>query len=163
MADEGAIGWQDAVARLTAEKERAEAAARIVKRFADRADAASAELTYAEGKAESDAVIAALTVALHRREPPESLDDLLERITKAADARAMLTDLARRHVAAAAGTKAVDLAALIQLAEPALAMLEAAVGALWGYRTEQDALTRKTIETQLQAAHWADFASLEAP
>ena len=166
MGDDTAIGWQEATARLTAEKERAEAATRIVKRFGDPAEHASAEITYAEGKAESDAVVAALAVALARREPPESLESLQQRLAQAVAARATLTTLARDQIGAAAareGAKDLDWAAVTAVAANLLPALEAAVAALWNRREEADALTRKTIATQLEAARWADFASLEAP
>ncbi len=164
MGDDTAIGWQEATARLTAEKERAEAATRIVKRFGDPADRASAEITYAEGKAESDAVVAALAVALARREPPESLESLQQRLAQAVAARATLTALARDQIGAAAGegAKDVDWRAITGVAADLLPALQAAVAALWNGRRENDALTRKTIATQLEAARWADFASLEA-
>lgn len=163
MGEASDIGWQEAVARLTAEKGRAEAAARVVRQFADPADRATAELTYADGKAEVDAVIAALHVALAQREPPESLDRLQERIAHAVAARETLGDLARAHIAAAKGAKALDLAAILDVAVGLLPGLQAAVAALWKRRAERDALTRKTIETRLEAAHWADFARLDAP
>jgi hypothetical protein len=163
MADDAAIGWQEATARLTAEKGRAETAAKLVKRFGDARDQAMGELAYAEGKAATDALLAGLTVALAGGEAPESLESLQARLAQAVNARDTLTDMARRLIDAGGGFKAVEWAAVLDVATNLLPTLKAAVVALWNRREERDALLRQTITTQLDAARWADFASLEAP
>jgi uncharacterized caspase-like protein len=72
MDHEWRMSWQQAVAALTAERERAETAARIVKRLGDAAAVARAERAYGDGKAETDAIVAALTVALAENREPET-------------------------------------------------------------------------------------------
>jgi hypothetical protein len=83
MTDDWRMSWQQAVAALTAERERAETAARLVKRHGDAAAIARAERAYGDGKAETDAIIAALTVALAEGREPETLAALEARLVRA--------------------------------------------------------------------------------
>ena len=52
------LSWQEAVATLTAERERAETAVRIVKRLGGPGDLTAAEIAYGDGRAETEAAIA---------------------------------------------------------------------------------------------------------
>jgi hypothetical protein len=160
MDHEWRMSWQQAVAALTAERERAETAARIVKRLGDAATVARAERAYGDGKAETDAIVAALTVALAENREPETLAALEARLHRATAARETIAREADACAARAPGEKAIVEAIL---GSAVLVALTKALTTLYLRHRDDEALTRKTIETQLQAARWADFASLEAP
>ena len=64
MSETESLSWQQAVAILTAERELAVTAVAIIKRLGGPGDLTSAEIAYGDGRAEIEAVIAALTVAL---------------------------------------------------------------------------------------------------
>src|SRR4051794_30168182 len=81
-AEAPAIGWQEAVARLAAERTRAETCAAVLKKYGDEAAKTKGALAYGEAKAEVDGVIGGLTVALARGTEPGSLPDLEDRLKK---------------------------------------------------------------------------------
>ena len=58
------VGWQQQVAALAAERTRAETAAALIRRLGGPGDLAMAEIAYGDGRAEVEAVVAALSVAL---------------------------------------------------------------------------------------------------
>ena len=83
------IDWQTAVSRLAAERTRAETCVGILKRHGDPAQISRGELAYGEAKAEVDAVIGALIVALAEQKPlgdPLELEQGMSRGVAARDA-----------------------------------------------------------------------------
>ena len=157
MTQEAEIGWQGAVAALTAERGRAVAAAGLIQRLGGESDKATTELTYGEGKAEADAVVSSLVVALEQGKGASDLASLETRLAKVVAARQALAERAWALVGDQAGEKGV----LVDLLSDALPYLLTAVGALWTQIAARDALTRKTIATQLEAARWPLFAEIE--
>jgi len=153
MSDSNEISWQSAVAELTAEKERAVTAVGIIKRLGGPGDLTAAEIAYGDGRAETEAVIAALTISLEQGKDPDDRADLDARIERATAAR---ETLGRRAQELAAGTRgpALDLLA------SALPSLLSAVGALWSRHSDRDAATRTTIAARLDAARWPPFADI---
>lgn len=83
------MSWQDAVAKLAAERTRAETCVRLLKRHGggDAAALSRGELAYSEAKAVVDAVIAGLIVVLAQDGTPPSLSDLEGRLTRGVQAR----------------------------------------------------------------------------
>src|SRR4051794_7337742 len=157
-----AIGWQEAVARLAGERTRAEACAGLLRRYGDEAAKAQGQIAYGEAKAEVDGVIAGLTVALAKRAEPASLPDLEGRLGR--EVGRLDAVCARAKAAAApqeAGTRGGILA---DLATGAVKPLIEAVQALWldarHVAAENDRLTAKTIQTQLEAATWPKFGDV---
>ena len=153
------MSWQQAVAELTAERERAETAARLVKRHGDEAAIARAERSYGDGKAETDAIVATLTVALAEGGEPETLAALEARLVRATAAREKLAREADACAPREPGEKAIVEAIL---GSAVIASLVHALTTLYLRHRDDEALKRKTIATQLEAARWAPFASLEA-
>ncbi len=148
------VAWQQQVAALAAERTRAETAAGIIRRLGGPGDLAMAEIEYGDGRAEVEAVVAALTVALEQGKGADDLADLESRLSRAVAAREAL---ARRAVALAAG--AGTRSALIDLLAPeAIKVLVAALGGLWRRRADRDAAARATIAARLEAARWPPFA-----
>ena len=74
--------WREAVAELTAERQRAESAARIIKRLSAGTDISDMQIAYDEGRAETEAVISALAIALHEGSPDQYPDDFDKRIAR---------------------------------------------------------------------------------
>jgi hypothetical protein len=68
--------WPDAVAQLTAERTRAETCVAVLKRYGDAGQVDHGQLTYANAKADADAVIAGLITALSARQEPAGLSSL---------------------------------------------------------------------------------------
>jgi hypothetical protein len=81
------IGWQDAVARLAHERTRAETCAQALKQYGDDAAKQQGAFAYGEAKAEIDAVIAGLVVALAQDKKPASLLDLEARLQRGVKGR----------------------------------------------------------------------------
>jgi hypothetical protein len=74
------IGWQEAVARLAYERTKAETCVKELKKYGNRAAVRRGEDAYNNAKAEYDATISGLTVALARKGEPASLPDLEARL-----------------------------------------------------------------------------------
>jgi hypothetical protein len=153
------VSWQQAVGVLTAERERAETAARLIRRFGATAEVARAELTYGDGKAESDALIASLQVALQEGYGADDRPALEQRLQRVAAARLALARQADALLPPAEGEKGL----LGDIVKELLAPFVQAVAAVWNRWHERDDLVRATIATQLEAARWRPFASLDAP
>ena len=159
------ITWANAVAQLASTRSRAETSVALLKRFGDSAHVAHGQLIYADAKGDTDAVIAGLIVALSASREPESQSSLQERVERAVACLVQLRGLAESQLPNLGGTKDFNLGlsdilkgAIEQLLKP----LSDAVAALYNnYRTDNE-LTRKTIQTQLEAARWPDFAAVKA-
>jgi hypothetical protein len=150
--------WPEAVAALAAERERALFCGRELKRYAaDKAAVLSrGERTYVDAKAEMDGVIRGLIVVLAEGGTPPDLADLEARLTRGFQARDALCRQAIALVPEDPGTRNV----LVQVLGIVLTPLLEAVRALYTVKTEQDRLLRQTIQTQLEATLWADFADI---
>src|ERR1700712_1752864 len=81
------IGWQEAVARLAQERTLAETCTSLLKQYGDEGAQSRGALTYADAKAEYDAIIAGLDVALAQKDRPTSLPDLQARLQRGFDKR----------------------------------------------------------------------------
>ncbi|MEO1089141.1 MAG: hypothetical protein AAFX81_00790 [Pseudomonadota bacterium] len=152
-----ALSWQQEVGALTAERERVETAVRLIKRFGAPTDVAQAELTYADGKAEADALIATLQVALDQGRGADEFDALERRLHKAIEAVDRLAAQAKALVPPANGQK--DLVAAVLGSAVLVALIEAAKTIYLRHR-DDDALRRVTIRNQLDAARWPTFAAI---
>ena len=109
-------------------------------------------------------VIAGLIVALSAKDEPESLPSLQDRVERAATGLVKLRKLAESQLPMEEGkTKDLNVGdilkgAIEQLQKP----FSAAVAILYNdHRTDKEQ-TRKTIQTQLEAARWPDFAEVKA-
>lgn len=150
--------WQEAVARLMRDRALGIAAVQVLKARGKSAAITRGAARYTAAKTEYDAVIAGLTVALAQREATANLPDLHARLERGVAA----LDALRAEASAgprASGEKSVivDLATVLS-AGPVLE----AVKTIWLRIRDDNALTRKTIETQLLAAAWPAFSAIEA-
>ena len=72
IAQSAAISWPDAVSQIAGERAKAETCVALMKKYGDDSQRVRGEITYANAKADSDAVIAGLIVALSAGQAPAS-------------------------------------------------------------------------------------------
>jgi hypothetical protein len=147
------INWQEAVARLARERTLAETCAALAKKYGNKATQARLSMTYGEAKADYDGLIAGLAVALARREHPESLPDLQAQLQRGFDKREAFCQSVEPLVPKKPGEKGP----IAEIAGGAVKPLIDAVVAIWSRTRDDDALMRKTIQTQLEATSWPAF------
>jgi hypothetical protein len=70
IAQPADVSWPDAVGQIAGERAKAETCVALMKKYGDDAQKARGEITYTNAKADSDAVIAALIVALSAGQTP---------------------------------------------------------------------------------------------
>ena len=154
-----AIGWQEAVARLAGERTRAEFSAAVLKALGSPVQVHEGARLYAEAKAEVDGVIAGLIVAVAAGKTPKSLPDLEARLERGIAAGEALGRQAEAVLAAAPGRRNLKTVAFTDLT--GLGKVIEALKALVERWADADLLTRKTIQTQLEAARWPDFTDVK--
>ena len=154
----GAIDWQKAVAVLARERTQAVAAARIVKKHAAPAEIDRLSLVYGEAKAEYDGVIGGLVVAVAQRQKPDALADLEERMKRGFAKR---EEFCKAAAALLPAPKLGERGVLEDIVKALIEPVVTAVKEIYLKAKDDDALMRKTIETQLEAASWPDFAKVE--
>lgn len=151
------IDWQEAVARLTRERALAETWAAALHRNRAKLPAAGIDqlaTIYGEARAEFEGVISGLIVVLARGKQPASLPDLEARLTRGVQRREAFCAGASALLPPRAGERSI----VADIVKGALGPLIEAVKSLYLRHKDDDALLRKTIETQLEAARWPDFA-----
>jgi hypothetical protein len=147
------INWQDAVATLARERTLAETCVGLLKKYGDKATQARLSVTYSEAKAEYDGVIAGLSVALARKEQPESLPNLQAQLLRGFDKREEFCRRVDPLVPKAHGQRGP----IADIVEGVVKPVIDAVVTIWSKSEDNDALMRKTIQTQLEATSWPAF------
>ncbi len=157
------VSWPDAVAQLVGERARAEGCAALLKKYGDDAQVARAQITYTNAKADSDAVIAGLTTALSAGQTPESLSSLQSKLGSGVSGLEEFCSMVSNLLPKTDGQKGIgtDIAKMIPI-ETLLNKLSDGVSALYNNHRSDDALTRRSIQTQLEAARWPTFAEVKA-
>jgi hypothetical protein len=158
LAQAEGIGWQEAVARLAHERTRAETCVRLLKSYGDEVALSRGDQTYGEAKAEVDAVIAGLIVALAKEEEPATLPDLETRLELGVKGREVFCEQVKPLVPDATGEKNV----IADLVGGALGPLIEAAKEIYFHAEEADRLTRLTIQNQLEATKWPAFAEISS-
>jgi hypothetical protein len=103
-------GWQEAVTRLAYERTKAETCVKELKKYSDRAAISRGEDAYDDAKAEYDAVVSGLLVALAQKGEPATLPDLEARMKRGYDARKTFCKSVQSLVPSSAGQKgALDM------------------------------------------------------
>jgi hypothetical protein len=156
LAQAQGIGWQEAVARLAHERTRAETCVRLLKTYGDENALSRGDLTYGEAKAEVDAVIAGLIVALAKEDDPASLPDLEARLERGVEGRESLCEQVKPLVPDASGERNV----IADLVGGALGPMIEAAKEIYFHSEQADRLTRLTIQNQLEATKWPAFANI---
>ena len=151
------INWQEAVARLARERTQAEACVRILKKYGDAAAIDRGSLAYANAKADYDGIIAGLTVALAQGQQPRSFPDLEGQLQRGFEEREAFCKSVQPLVPPqSSGQKGI----IDEIVSGAVGPVVDAIKEIYLDAKRQDELTRKTIQTQLEATSWPAFASV---
>jgi len=162
LSQPATMTWPEAVAQLTSARTRAENCVAFMKRYGDREQVTRGQLTYANAKADADAVIAGLITALSAGQGPASLSSLEARLSSGVSGLGDFCNTVHKLVPSTAGEKGAFLAVALPVAiPPLLKMLSDSVTALVDTYGKADALTRATIKTQLEAARWPAFSEVK--
>jgi hypothetical protein len=156
------ISWPEAVAQLTGERAKAETCVALMKNYGDDAQVARGQLTYTAAKADSDAVIAGLITALSTGQAPVSLPSLQGKLSSGVSGLVEFCRTVSNLLPNIGGQKDVVTDIAKVTIGPLLAMLSDGVSALYNNHRADDALTRRTIQTQLEAARWPAFSEVKA-
>jgi hypothetical protein len=127
-----------------------------LKKYGDDAAKSRGEDAYNDAKAEYDAIVSGLTVALARKGEPASLPDLEARLQRGFDAREAFCKSVQALTPANAGQKGP----IADIIGGAVGPVIDALKTIWMRKQDDDALMRKTIETQLEATSWPAFAAI---
>lgn len=156
------IGWPEAVSRLAGERSRAEICVALLKGHGNETQIAHGRLAYGDAKADFDSVIAGLVTALAQSATPESFSNLNAALERGASGRGELCKSVADLLPNTSGHKNI-LTDIVKSAIGApIKSLSDAVSAIYNNYRQDNALTRKSIQTQLEAARWPDFAKVEA-
>lgn len=159
LTQEPQMSWQEAVAELAGERTRAETCVSLVKRYAadDNDVMARARLDYDSAKADMDAAIGALSVALAQGEAPDSFEALEPLISRGVEQRKAFCESALDLMPEQQdGTKNF----LVDLLGKAVAAIVTAAKDIYIYHQEEDVLERQTIQTQVEATRWRPFEDI---
>ena len=165
IAQPAAISWPDAVGKIAGERAKAEMCVALMKKYGDDAQKARGEITYTNAKADFDAVIAGLITVLSAGQTPADLTNLQAKLSSGVSGRVEFCGMVGNLLPKAAGQTEkgvmIDIAQMIPF-EQLLKMLSDGVSALYTNHRIDDALTRRTIQTQLEAARWPTFSEVKA-
>ena len=165
ISQPAAISWPDAVGKISGERAKAETCVALMKKYGDDAQRARGQLTYASAKADSDAVIAGLITALSTGQTPASLPSLQAKLSSGVSGLVEFCGTVSNLLPKTAGQTErdvmVDIGKMIPF-EQLLKILSDGVSALYNNHRSDDALTRRTIQTQLEAARWPAFSEVKA-
>jgi hypothetical protein len=165
IAQPTAISWPDAVGQIAGERAKAEACVALMKKYGDDAQKARGEITYTNAKADSDAVIAGLIVALSAGQTPASLSRLQTKLSSGTSGLVEFCGTVSNLLPKTAGQTEkgvmVEITKMVPF-EQLLKMLSEGVSALYTNHRNDDALTRRTIQTQLESARWPAFSEVKA-
>jgi hypothetical protein len=158
----GDIGWPEAVSRLAGERSRAEICAALLKGHGNDAQISHGRLAYGNAKADFDSVIAGLETALAQSATPVSFSNLNTVLERGASGRGELCKSVADLLPNTSGHKNILTDIIKSAIAPPIKALSDAVSTLYNNYRQDDILTRKSIQTQLEAARWPDFAKVEA-
>lgn len=161
----GPITWPEAVAPLAGGKSMAEACVSLLKRYGTGAQIATGQLIYTKAKSDSDAVIAGLVTALATRNDLASLPALQSKLSTSLSGLEQFCTSVKDLIPASppSGEKGGVFDAISIIKEAIGPILTGAlngIAALYNNHRDDDALTRKSIQHELESARWPDFASV---
>ena len=149
--------WPEATAQLANLRTTAETCVSLLKRYGNAAKKAQGRLDYADAKGNVDAIIAGLTTALATDDSPSSLLSLQDRLTKSSSSLKNFCGAASSVLPSSTGHKGLIDEIAKSAIEPLVKAVSDGVAALYNNHRADSALTRRTIQTQLEAAKWLDF------
>jgi len=156
------IDWPEATARLAEMRSRAEICVSLLKRYGKANQIAQGRLSYSNAKAETDGTINGLITALATNSRPNSLPDLQSSLAAGSEELVEFCDSTSKLVPRVSGQRGPIDEIVKAAIEPLIQAVSSGVAALYNnYRSDSE-LTRKTIQTQLEAAKWPTFDSVKA-
>ncbi len=161
LGQSATITWPDAVAQLTGERTKAETCVALLKKYGNEAQVVRGQLIYADAKGDVDAVIAGLITVLSEGQAPASLSTLQSKLSSGTAGLVDFCGTVSNLVPNTAGQKNIVTDIGKVAIEPLLKMLSDGVAALYNNYRADDALTRRTIQTQLEAARWPAFYDIK--
>jgi hypothetical protein len=162
LSQPATIAWPEAVAQLAGERAKAETCVALIKKYGNEGQIVRGQLTYTAAKADSDAVIAGLITTLSAGQAPASLPSLQTKLSSGISGLVEFCGTVSNMLPNTAGQKNVLVGIATVAIEPLLRMLSDGVSALYNNHRSDDALTRRTIQTQLEAARWPTFSDVKA-
>jgi hypothetical protein len=157
------IGWPEAVGRLAGERSNAENCAAALKGYGDKQQVSRGQLAYGEAKANFDAVINGLITALTEGGNPKSLPSLKTDLELGASSLREFCKMASDLLPSSSATNKGILDDIVKGAiQPVIDALSKGVAAIYNNHRNDNALSRETIKTQLEAAKWPNFAEVKA-
>jgi hypothetical protein len=167
IAQPAAISWPNAVGQIAGERAKAETCVALMKKYGDDGQKGRGQITYTNAKADFDAVIAGLITALSAGETPASLSSLQDKLSSGVSGLVKFCGTVNDLLPKAAGQTEKGVGEMIEIAnmipfEQLFRMLSGGVSALYTNHRSDDALTRRTIQTQLEAARWPTFSEVKA-
>lgn len=165
IAQPAATSWPEAVGQIAGERAKAETCVALIKKYGDEAQRARGQITYTTAKANFDAVIAGLITVLSTGQTPASLSSLNEKLSNGAfglsEFCGTVINLLPKTVRQTEKGVGIDIMKAIPL-EQLIKTLADGVAALYTNHRSDDELTRRTIQTQLEAARWPAFSEVKS-
>ena len=154
------VNWQDAVAELAAERSRAEGCVSLAKQtfVTPGPEIGSVQLDYGEAKSQMDAIVGALVVVLAREGAPADFATLETRLAEAVALREGICSRVMKAMFKHGDEQTKGL--LTEIVGKGVAAMITAIKDIYVYHQEEDVLERKTIQTQVEATRWRDFADI---
>lgn len=155
------IDWPEATARLAEMRSRAETCVSMFKRYAKPNQIAQGRLSYSNAKAKIDGTIDGLITALATNGHPSSLPNLQSSLDAGSEGLIEFCDSTSKLVPRVSGQRGPIDEIVKAAIEPLVKAVSSGVAALYNNHRRDSELTRKTIQTQLEAAKWPSFDSVE--
>ncbi len=162
LATNGDMGWPEATAQLASLRTKAETCVALLKRYGNPGQRAQGQLGYARAKGDIDAVITGLMTALATGGQPASLPSLRDRLAQGSSDLLQFCGSATAILPSSVGRKGVIEDITKAALEPLIKAVSDGVVALYNNHRADATLTRKTIQTQLEAARWIAFDQVSA-
>ena len=155
------MDWPEATARFTEMRTRAETCVGLLKTYGKPNQIAQGKLAYSEAKAKIDGAISGLITALATNGHPDSLPNLQSMIDQGSTGLVAFCESTGRVVPRVSGQRSAVAEILKEAIEPLVKAVSSGVAALYNNHRSDSELTRRTIQTQLEAAKWPSFDTVE--
>lgn len=149
--------WPEATAQIVKLRTTSETCVSIVKQYGNAAQKAQIRLAYGDAKANVDAIIAGLTVALYEDGKSGSLPSLQEDLQTASNDVQSFCGVAGKVLPTSSKHKGVVDEIAKASIEPLIKAVSDGIAALYNNHRNDKELVKKTIQAQLEAAKWQDF------
>ena len=154
--------WPEATAQIVKLRTISETCVSIIKQYGNAAQKGQTRLDYGDAKANADAIIAGLTVALYADGKSDSLPSLQKDLQTASNDVQSFCGTASKILPASSRHKGVVDELAKASIEPLIKAVSDGIAALYNNHRNDKELVKKTIQAQLEAAKWQDFDKITA-